>query len=215
MLLAKRRSLLAFGLVCVVGCAQAQDSFNLYHWWVTEGERDSLAVLQRYAESNGLLWGDVAREQQSSFAGYREQLRMQLAQDNPPDAALVISGDVQQLAAEGLLIELDELAETEAWAEVVPTAVQEQAGYQGHWFGVPINLHSTNWIWLNKALMRELGFLELDTWDDLIFALDKARTAGVVPLAIGGRASPMSSTLEIIHKYHIISAQISAWEKPF
>ncbi|MBA6092191.1 hypothetical protein H4C81_25470 [Pseudomonas monteilii] len=27
--------------------------------------------------------------------------------------------------------------------------------------------------------------------------------------------SPMSSTLEIIHKYHIISAQISAWEKPF
>ena len=25
----------------------------------------------------------------------------------------------------------------------------------------------------------------------------------------------MSSTLEIIHKYHIISAQISAWEKPF
>ncbi|WP_333966913.1 hypothetical protein [Pseudomonas aeruginosa] len=29
-----------------------------------------------------------------------------------------------------------------------------------------------------------------------------------------GSAS-MSSTLEIIHKYHIISAQISAWEKPF
>lgn len=27
--------------------------------------------------------------------------------------------------------------------------------------------------------------------------------------------STMSSTLEIIHKYHIISAQISAWEKPF
>ena len=190
MLLAKRRSMLALGLVCVVSCAQAQDSFSLYHWWITEGERDSLAVLQRYVESNGLQWSDVAREQQSSFAGYREELRMQLAQDNPPDAALVISGDVQQLAAEGLLIELDELAETEAWAEVVPTAVQEQAGYRGHWFGVPINLHSTNWIWLNKTLMRELGFLELDTWDDLIFALDKARIAGVVPLAIGGaRAS--------------------------
>lgn len=35
-------------------------------------------------------------------------------------------------------------------------------------------------------------------------------------LAIRGwGVSPMSSTLEIIHKYHIISAQISAWEKPF
>jgi hypothetical protein len=31
---------------------------------------------------------------------------------------------------------------------------------------------------------------------------------------VAGRPS-MSSTLEIIHKYHIISAQISAWEKPF
>ena len=30
-----------------------------------------------------------------------------------------------------------------------------------------------------------------------------------------GMSTPMSSTLEIIHKYHIISAQISAWEKPF
>ena len=31
----------------------------------------------------------------------------------------------------------------------------------------------------------------------------------------GAERSAMSSTLEIIHKYHIISAQISAWEKPF
>ena len=33
--------------------------------------------------------------------------------------------------------------------------------------------------------------------------------------AAGGGYWTMSSTLEIIHKYHIISAQISAWEKPF
>ncbi|WP_144443633.1 hypothetical protein [Pseudomonas putida] len=33
--------------------------------------------------------------------------------------------------------------------------------------------------------------------------------------ATGSPCISMSSTLEIIHKYHIISAQISAWEKPF
>ncbi len=172
----------------MVGCAQAEDSFKLYHWLVTAAERDSLMVLQRHAEAAGLQWRDVAREQQSSFAGYRQELRRQLADNSPPDAALVISSDVQQLAAEGLLLELDELAETEAWAEVVPAAVQAQARYQEHWFAVPVNLHSTNWIWLNRALMRELDVPELDTWDDLILALDKARAAGVVPLAIGGSA---------------------------
>ena len=35
------------------------------------------------------------------------------------------------------------------------------------------------------------------------------------PAVWGQGLVPMSSTLEIIHKYHIISAQISAWEKPF
>ncbi len=41
------------------------------------------------------------------------------------------------------------------------------------------------------------------------------RQLGLGLLLRGEGAEPMSSTLEIIHKYHIISAQISAWEKPF
>ena len=43
---------------------------------------------------------------------------------------------------------------------------------------------------------------------------DKYRVA-TGQLYLTGTQAPMSSTLEIIHKYHIISAQISAWEKPF
>ncbi|WP_323805186.1 hypothetical protein [Pseudomonas aeruginosa] len=44
--------------------------------------------------------------------------------------------------------------------------------------------------------------------DDLFSPLPYLLVSGAVVLT-------MSSTLEIIHKYHIISAQISAWEKPF
>ncbi|MGK4341880.1 hypothetical protein ACSMFT_11690 [Ectopseudomonas oleovorans] len=44
----------------------------------------------------------------------------------------------------------------------------------------------------------------------------EASNCRVVVFFIGGAGDKaMSSTLEIIHKYHIISAQISAWEKPF
>ena len=39
------------------------------------------------------------------------------------------------------------------------------------------------------------------------------RDLDLAPVGVPDEA--MSSTLEIIHKYHIISAQISAWEKPF
>jgi hypothetical protein len=41
------------------------------------------------------------------------------------------------------------------------------------------------------------------------------QSTGTVWLAGVQGLLPMPSTLEIIHKYHIISAQISAWEKPF
>ncbi|MGB3595767.1 MAG: hypothetical protein WBA27_02055 [Pseudomonas neustonica] len=86
----KCRVFAAVGLACIVGSAQAEDSFKLYNWLDTVAERDSLMVLQRYIESSGLQWRDVAREQQISFAGYRQELYRQLADNSPPDAALLI-----------------------------------------------------------------------------------------------------------------------------
>lgn len=53
-------------------------------------------------------------------------------------------------------------------------------------------------------------FVVLIGFYGLFFLTAKLRNS-----AWGLVSTPMSSTLEIIHKYHIISAQISAWEKPF
>src|SRR6266481_1095795 len=68
-----------------------------------------------------------------------------------------------------------------------PTASQKFTTTNGKWDAVPVNIHSVNWIWLNKAVMEKIGGTEPKTFDDFVALLDKAKAAGVIPLALGGQ----------------------------
>ncbi|MED6065219.1 hypothetical protein VZ232_18140, partial [Pseudomonas aeruginosa] len=63
----------------------------------------------------------------------------------------------------------------------------------------------------SKQLLRST-FIALVAAIAILVAIVLPSEHAIDPTGIG--RVPMSSTLEIIHKYHIISAQISAWEKP-
>ena len=52
----------------------------------------------------------------------------------------------------------------------MPEALQEFSKYDGHWIAAPVNVHSTNWVWANKALLDELGIAAPTTWDELVAA---------------------------------------------
>ena len=49
-------------------------------------------------------------------------------------------------------------------------------------------MHSTNWVWANKAIFDELGLKQPGNWDELIAALDKIKAAGYTAVAHGGQA---------------------------
>jgi glucose/mannose transport system substrate-binding protein len=49
-------------------------------------------------------------------------------------------------------------------------------------------VHSTNWVWINRGVLEKIGVQPPTNWDELIVALDKAKAAGVIPLAHGGQA---------------------------
>src|SRR4029079_4960939 len=56
------------------------------------------------------------------------------------------------------------------------------------WIAAPVNVHSVNWIWVNKAAADKIGMTEAPkTMDELFAALDKAKAAGLIPLAQGGQ----------------------------
>ena len=114
-------------------------------------------------------------------------LRARVTAGNIPTAVQMLGFDIQDWAEQGSLGDLNAIATKEGWDKVVPAPLQRFSKYDGKWVAAPVNVHSTNWIWANKAVFDKLGVTPPKNWDELIAALDKLKAAGVIPLAHGGQ----------------------------
>jgi glucose/mannose transport system substrate-binding protein len=170
-----------------VAVAQDKGQVEVLHWWTSGGEAAALNVLKEDLQSKGIGWQDMP-----VAGGGGEQamtvLRARVTSGNPPTAVQMLGFDIRDWAEQGAVADLSETAKAEAWARVVPEAVQFFSTYDGAWIAAPVNIHSTNWIWASKKIFDELGLAEPTSWDELIAALDKIQEAGYVPLAHGGQA---------------------------
>ena len=110
-----------------------------------------------------------------------------VAAGNPPTASQILGYFAIDYAEAGKLGDITSLATKEGWAKVIPTALQKFTTTDGKWDAVPVNIHSVNWIWINKAVMDKIGGTEPKNFDDFVALLDKAKKAGVIPLALGGQ----------------------------
>ncbi len=183
-----RRILLATAMASVVGApAVAADSVEVLHWWTSGGEAAALNVLKEDLEKKGVSWNDMP-----VAGGGGEQamtaLRARVTAGNAPTAVQMLGFDILDWAKEGALGNLNEVAEAEGWDNVVPEALQKFSKYEGNWIASPVNVHSTNWVWINKAALDAAGGKAPETWDELIAVLDKMKENGITPLGHGGQA---------------------------
>jgi glucose/mannose transport system substrate-binding protein len=160
---------------------------EVLHWWTSGGEAAALNVLKEDLEKEGVTWKDMPV---AGGGGTQAMtvLKARVQSGNPPTAVQMLGFDILDWAEQGVLADLTEVATAEGWDKVVPEALQKFSKYDGKWIAAPVNVHSTNWIWANKAVLDKAGVTELPTdWDGLIAALDKLKAAGVTPLAHGGQ----------------------------
>lgn len=178
---------LAMALPALAWAQASVPKVDVMHWWVSQGEQASIDVIRRYVRQAGMAWQEEARPG-SGTARYGDFVRQRVEAGRPPAAAQMIGFDIHYWARRGALASLDEQARVQEWDEVVPYGIQRLSKYQGHWIAAPINAHATNWLWVNKSVLDRLGGAAPDNWDALIALLEKAKAAGVVPLAIGKEA---------------------------
>ena len=80
---------------------------------------------------------------------------------------------------------------------MIPPALQTIDKYDGHYVAAPVNMHSTNWVWVNKALFDKVGGPEPTTWDELRRARQEVQGGGRSrpwPMAVRpGRTRPSST----------------------
>lgn len=167
------------------GMAKAAD-VEVLHWWTSGGEAAALNVLKEDLKSQGIGWVDMPVAGGGGEAAMTA-LRARVTAGNPPTAVQMLGFDIQDWAQQGALGNLDAVATAEGWDKVVPAALQRFSKYDGHWIAAPVNVHSTNWIWISKDALDKAGGKAPANWDELVVVLDKMKANGITPLAHGGQ----------------------------
>ena len=180
-------SLVTSAVALGVNAASAADEVEVLHWWTSGGEAAALKVLKEDLESKGVTWQDMP----VAGGGGTEAMtavRARVTAGNAPTAVQMLGFDILDWAKEGALGNLNEVAEKEGWDDVVPAALQGFGKHDGNWISAPVNVHSTNWVWINKAALDAAGGKAPESWDELVAVLDKMKDNGIVPLGHGGQA---------------------------
>jgi glucose/mannose transport system substrate-binding protein len=163
------------------------DEVEVLHWWTSGGEAAALEVLKKDLESKGVTWKDMPVAGGGGEAAMTA-LRARVTAGNPPTAVQALGFDITDWAKQGVLGDLNEVATAEGWDAVVPAALQNFSKHDGKWIAAPVNVHSTNWVWINKAALDAAGGKAPETWEELVAVLDKMKANGITPLAHGGQA---------------------------
>ncbi|WP_412728368.1 ABC transporter substrate-binding protein [Ensifer adhaerens] len=173
-------------LMMAATAARAAENVEVLHWWTSGGEAAALDVLKKDLEGKGISWTDMP----VAGGGGTEAmtvLRARVTSGNAPTAVQMLGFDILDWAKEGALGNLDETASKEGWDKVIPTALQQFSKYDGHWIAAPVNVHSTNWVWINKAALDKAGGKEPTNWEELVALLDNFKAQGITPIAHGGQ----------------------------
>ena len=179
---------IALALTAAAGSVKADGhgGVEVLHWWTSGGEAAALNVLKEDLESQGVGWTDMP-----VAGGGGEQamtvLRARVTAGNAPTAVQGLGFDIIDWANQGALANLNDVAAAEGWDAVVPAALQQFAKVDGAWVSAPVNVHSTNWVWANKAVLDANGIAVPETWEEFTAALDTLSAAGVTPIAHGGQ----------------------------
>ncbi|WP_299770691.1 ABC transporter substrate-binding protein [uncultured Tateyamaria sp.] len=185
----KTKTAIALALTVSAGAAHADGhgGVEVLHWWTSGGEAAALNVLKDDLEGQGVGWTDMP-----VAGGGGEQamtvLRARVTAGNAPTAVQGLGFDILDWANQGALANLNDVAAAEGWDDVIPAALQQFAKVDGKWVSAPVNVHSTNWVWANKAVLDANGIAVPTTWEEFTAALDTLKAAGVTPVAHGGQA---------------------------
>ena len=187
------RSKILAGVALAAGVAFSGSAFaqtkevQMLHWWTSGGEAAALNVLKGDLAKEGYGWKDVPVAGGGGDAAMTA-LKAMVAAGNYPTASQMLGYTVLDYAAAGVMGDLTETAKKEGWDKAVPAALQKFSVYNGKWVAAPVNVHSVNWLWINKSVMDKIEGKQPKNFDEFVTLLDQAKKAGVIPLALGGQS---------------------------
>ncbi len=170
----------------VSGPAMATD-LEVIHWWTSKGESAAVAEFAKAFDNDGAgdHWVDSAIALGETA---RSTIMQRILGGDPPGAAQFNPGrQYEELIKNDQLLVLDDVAEAGNWAKVIrPQRIQAACLVDGHWYCVPVNIHSWPWGWYSYEAFSKAGLPNPKNFDEFVADAPKLQEAGIIPLAIGG-----------------------------
>lgn len=166
----------------------ATSQLQVFSWWTGGGEAHGLEKLIA-------IWNKqhpntpFKNETVAGGAGTNAKavLAQRLAAKKPPDSFQGHAGaELLDYIKAGQVEPIDFIYKKYGFAKIMPKGLISQITYKGHIYSVPVNIHRANVLWYNPAVLKKAGITKVPTkWAEFITALNKAKTAGVIPLSLG------------------------------
>ena len=169
--------------VALPSVAMATDC-EVTHWWTSGGEAAAVAEFAKAFDATGNKWVDGAIAGSGDTA--RPIIISRIMGGNPMCATQLNPGtDADELIAAGLMQDLTDLATKEDWANILRPASQlESCTKDGKVYCVPVNLHSAQWMWVNRKVFESNGMAVPANWSDLMAAAPALQEKGIQPLSL-------------------------------
>lgn len=181
-----RTALALCSALLAASTASAQPKpLEVMHQWTSPGESASVKVLADAFNAAGGRWKDSAV---AGTALAHRAVVARLTSGNAPGAAQVNFGRrIEELAEEGLLGDISDVAAQGQWARVVSPAVLKSVTHQGKVVAVPVTVAGTNWLWFSPQVLKAAGVAAPRTIDEMFVAAERVKAAGLTPFALGAQ----------------------------
>lgn len=117
---------------------------------------------------------------------FEEQLQIRSEGGTLDLAAVPQPGAVQGLAADGLIVSMEDLGlDVDALTETFGEAFMALGEFEGEHYGLPTNINLKSMVWYPKDDFDAAGYEVPETWDDLIALSDQIVADGSTPWCVG------------------------------
>jgi glucose/mannose transport system substrate-binding protein len=165
--------------------AQAQRA-DVIHFYTSSGESLAIGEFAKEYTRRGGTWIDdpaVGPQAESALAMNR------IAGGNPPAAMQwPVGAATRELALQGMLTDLDDLAAAGHWAENLPPIILNNVTVDGHIVSAPVDIHGANWMFYSTKVFQALDLSPPKTWDEFFTQAPRIQAAGYIPIAFGANA---------------------------
>jgi glucose/mannose transport system substrate-binding protein len=185
--MSKARWLAALGVAGILAATQASaQKADVIHFYTSSSESLAIAVFAKEYNARGGPWVDdpaVGPQAESALALNR------IAGGNPPAAMQwPVGAATRELAQQGMLTNLDDLATAGNWAKNLPPLLLKYITVDGHIVSAPVDVHGVDWMFYSVEVFKKVGLEPPKTWDEFFEQAPKLKAAGYIPIAFGANA---------------------------